>query len=83
MAASSEAEASVGADRTTSRSVGEDFPVQQRLARELLALYREIGPAGAFGAMVIEQALQRADRAQASGDIIAILQSYEELRGLK
>jgi hypothetical protein len=30
---------------------------------------------------MIEQALQRADRAAAAGDVIAMLRSLEELRG--
>lgn len=67
----------------SSTSVGEDFPKQQARARELLAQYKQIGPAGTFGAIIIEQALQRADQAMSSGDIVAILQSYEELRGLE
>jgi len=64
-------------------SVGEDFPKQQARARELLQQYREIGPAGGFGALMIEQALQRADQAAMSGDVVAIVRSYEELRNLK
>lgn len=66
-----------------SASVGEDFPKQQARARELLSQYHQIGPAGTFGAMMIEQAMQRADKAIAGGDVIEILRSYEELRGLK
>jgi hypothetical protein len=62
-------------------SVGEQFPIEQARVRKLLGQYREIGPAGTFGAMMIEQALQRADAAAISGDVIAILRSYEELKG--
>lgn len=61
-------------------SVGTAFPKEQARVREVLASYREIGPAGFIGASLIEQALRRADRAQASGDIVAILRSYEELK---
>lgn len=64
-------------------SVGEDFPNEQARARELLAEYNKIGPAGAFGAAVIEQALQRADKAAISGDVRAVLQSYQELKKLQ
>ena len=64
-------------------SVGEEFPKEQARARELLKQYREIGPVGTFGALMIEQALQRADQAAMSGDVLAILGSYEELKGLK
>lgn len=62
-------------------SVGEQFPKEQARVRELLHVYRQIGPAGAFGAAMIEQALQRADQAAISGDVVAILRSFEELKG--
>lgn len=65
------------------QTVGDDFPRQQARVREILGLYRQIGPAGAFGAAMIEQTLRRADAAIASGDIVAILRSYEELREVK
>jgi hypothetical protein len=64
-------------------SIGEDFPNQQANARELLAMYREIGPAGQFGEAVVEHALRCADEAMASGDIVAIMRSYAELKALK
>lgn len=62
-------------------SVGEQFPLEQARVRELLTQYKAIGPAGAFGAAMIEQALRRADQATISGDVLAILRSYEELKG--
>jgi hypothetical protein len=61
-------------------SVGEDFPREMARVQELLQGYREIGPAGAFGAMMLEAALRRATEAQARGDVVAILRSYAELR---
>jgi hypothetical protein len=64
-------------------SIGEDFPREQQRCRELIELYKSIGPAGAFGAMMIEQVLQRADRAMASGDVVQILRSYQEMKECK
>ena len=61
-------------------SVGEEFPKEQARVRELLGVYKTI-PTGAFGAAMIEQALKRADEAAISGDVVAILRSYEELKG--
>lgn len=61
-------------------SVGDDFPRQQARVREVLGYYKEIGPAGAFGAATIEATLRRADAAMASGDIVAILRSYQEMK---
>lgn len=62
-------------------SVGEKFPVEQARVRELLDYYKALGYAGTFGALAIEEVLQRADSAAISGDPVAILRSYEELRG--
>lgn len=62
-------------------SVGEQFPLEQARVRELLTQYKAIGPAGTFGAIHIENALRRADQAAISGDVVAILRSYEELKG--
>jgi hypothetical protein len=62
-------------------TVGDDFPKEQARVRTLLGHYKELGPVGNFGAMMLEQALQRADAAAMSGDIVAILRSYQELKG--
>ena len=62
-----------------STTVGEDFPKQQARVRALRESYLEIGPSGAFGAAMMEQALKRADEAAMSGDVVAILRSYKEL----
>ena len=60
-------------------SVGEDFPRQIERVRELLDAYREI-PTGGFGAKMIADVLRRAEAAQASGDVVAIVRSYTELK---
>ena len=70
-------------ETTKATSVGEDFPRMQAHVRELLSQYKAIGPAGTFGATMLEQVLQRADAAMASGDVIAIVRSYQEMRECK
>lgn len=62
-------------------SVGEEFPMEQARCRVLLSQYKTIGPAGAFGHLMIEQVLRRADEAAISGDPVAILRAFEEMRG--
>jgi hypothetical protein len=64
-------------------TIGEDMPKQQARVREVLGHYREIGPAGAFGAAMIEQALRDADAALASGDIVRIIAAYQALVEIK
>ncbi len=75
------AEAKAMSDKERTISVGEAFPLEQARVRELLSEYNLIGPAGMFGAAMLEQALQRADQAAISGDVTAILRSYKELKG--
>ncbi len=63
--------------------LGDEFPRQQARCRQLLEDYKEIGPVGQFGHMMISEVLKRADQAAISGDVIAMLRSYEEMRGCK
>ena len=49
---------------------------------KLKVLYDEI-PSGAFGALVIQQAIDRAKTSIASGDLAEMIQSYEALKGCK
>ena len=62
-------------------TVGDKFPREQERVRELLIEYESLGPRGAFGAMMIRGVLARADQAAINNDIVAILRSYDELRG--
>jgi len=66
---------------TRSEPLAEAFPREQERLRGLLAIYHEIGPAGAFGHAAISAVLSRAERAAAEHDTVAMLRSYEEMRG--
>ncbi len=61
-------------------TLGDELPREQARCRELLVAYKEIGPAGAFGAAMIEQSLREADAATVSGDLVAMLRAYEKLK---
>lgn len=63
-------------------TLADALPKEMARVREVLGHYREIGPAGRFGAAMIEQDLRNADRAVMSGDVIAMLRSLETLRGI-
>ena len=64
-------------------SLGEEYPKEQARCRELLTQYQEIGPPGRFGALMIEDMLRRADEAAISGDVIAMIRLYEEMKESK
>ena len=50
--------------------------------RELLRAYKEI-PAGAFGAVMIEQGIKETEKAIAEGDIVKMLACYKKLQEIK
>lgn len=64
-------------------NLAEQYPKEQARVREVLALYRSIGPAGMFGAAMIEQTLREADAAAASGDVVAMVRSFAAMQGVK
>ena len=68
---------------TRSYSLADAFPMEQKRVRGVREAYCEIGPAGYIGTVLIDQALERAEKAAASGDVIAMLRSYEELKGIE
>lgn len=65
-------------------SLGEAFPREQQRLRDLISAYRDLpGGVGTFGALMIEQTLQEADRAAASGDVVAMIRSYQAMQECK
>ena len=65
---------------TDIRTLGSELPKQQARVRELLIAYKEIGAPGVVGAAMIEQVLKKADKAVISGDVAAMIVSYNELK---
>ena len=65
------------------KSLGETFPKEQARIREVLEHFKAIGPDGMFGVAMIEAALQRADQAAMSGDLVAMLRSFQELKEIE
>jgi len=70
-------------NHSMAESLAEALPKEQARVREVLGHYKEIGPAGAFGAAMIEQDLSAADRAVASGDVVAMLRAYQTLKEIQ
>lgn len=65
------------------KSLGEAFPEEQARVRTVLGHYKEIGPAGAFGAAMIEDVLRRADKAAIEQDLPAMIRIYQELKDIE
>ena len=64
-------------------TLGEALPKEQARVREVLGHYKDIGPAGMFGAAMIEQSLRQADQAVMSGDLPAMIAAYNELKDIE
>ena len=58
----------------------EAFPKEIARVRVVLDQYRAMGPSGQFGAMMTARALRTADRAVISGDMISMVDAYQELQ---
>ena len=65
------------------QSLGESLPVEMARVRTVLGHYKEIGPAGMFGAASIELALQAADKAVIDGDIVEMVRAYKRLKEIR
>ena len=63
-------------------NVGEVLLKEQARVRELILQYRDpmLNGAGAFAALMMEQSLRCADQAVISGDLVAMIQAYKELK---
>lgn len=47
---------------------------------KLIPIYDELGPVGQFGKAMIQQDINNAKTAISSGDVVAMLQSFEALK---
>ena len=61
-------------------TLADALPKEQQRVRELLSLYDAI-PTGIFAATMMRQSLATAEQASASGDVVAMLAAYEDLKG--
>ena len=59
----------------------EGIQQQCNRVREILPHYEEIGPAGAFGLMMLKRDIAEGEAAIASGDVVRMMRAYEALKG--
>ena len=55
--------------------------IELERAKELLATYQSI-PSGAFGAMMIQQAIDFAETCIREGDTVGMIKAYQDLKSL-
>jgi molybdopterin converting factor small subunit len=61
-------------------SLGEQLPAEMTRVRELVEENAKLGPAGNFARFMHKRALDDAQKALASGDVVAMIQAYERLK---
>lgn len=61
-------------------TLADALPKEQQRVRELLPMYDAV-PNGHFAATMMRNSLARAEQAAASGDVAAMIASYEDLKG--
>ena len=64
-------------------TLGDALPKELARVREVLAIYIGVGPPGAFASMMIKNSLKLADEAIISGDVVAMIAAYEDLKTIK
>ena len=64
-------------------TLADAMPKEIARVREVLGYYKQIGPAGMFGAAFIEQDLRVADAAMISGDVVEMLRAFEMLKQIE
>jgi len=61
----------------------EGLQQEMNRCRDLIKAYEEIGPAGALGKLVIENSIKNGEAAIASGDVVAMVAAYQDLKKRK
>lgn len=64
-------------------TLGEAYPLQQARVRKVLGHAKEIGPAGLFLVILLEDLLQRADRAAIERNLPAMISIYQEMQAVQ
>lgn len=65
----------------TEETVGTALPAEIERCQELLVAYQNIGPAGAFGLLMIKRDIAAAIKAIAEQDLPGMIRALEALRG--
>ena len=61
-------------------TLADELPRQQQRVRELIEVYAKVGPAGMFAIAMMKASLAQAEKASASGDIVAMIRACKDLQ---
>lgn len=65
----------------TARTLAEALPQEIERVKELVKLYRSIGPAGEIAARLMELDIKSAESATTNQDTVAMLRAFYKLQG--
>jgi len=66
------------------QTLGDALPARMKQIREVyIPAYQEIGPAGNFAIVLMQNDLSAAEKAMASGDLIGMIAAYKSLMEYK
>jgi molybdopterin converting factor small subunit len=63
------------------RTIAEQLPKEIARVKTLVEQYKQAGPRPGVSLMLIEKSLARAEYALSSGDVVAMYNAYQELKG--
>lgn len=66
--------------KAETETLGTALPKEIERVQELMALYREIGPAGAFALTMMQNDIRLASRAMIEGDLLVMIRVYKSLK---
>lgn len=61
-------------------TLADEYPIEQERCRDLLQMYRSIGPSGQYGVAIIEATLREADKAAISGDLVRMIAAFNDMK---
>lgn len=64
-------------------TLAEELPSEMERVRQVLKRYKALGPAGRFGAIMINHSLREAEKAIANGDVVAMMRAYRDLQAFR
>lgn len=66
-------------------TLADALPKEQARVRDLIPMYESTGPGrvGRFAITCMKQSLEKAEKAAAEGDVVAMLRALEDLRAWK
>lgn len=72
----------MSSETANQHTLGDALPAEMARVRDVvMPVYQEIGPPGIFALTMMRASLDAATKALAEGDVVAMIEAYEDLKG--